>query len=204
MEINAGLVKELREKTGAGMMDCKKALVETGGDFKKAVEWLRKKGIASAEQKAGRLTLEGLVYSYIHGEGKIGVLLEVNCETDFVARTDLFRLFVKDVAMHIAAANPRWVLPEHVPLEVISKEKEIAIAQMKTAGKPEHLLEKIAEQKLNKFYEDFCLMNQPFIRDSNKTIDHLLKETIAALGENIFICRFTRYSLGESSCQKQS
>lgn len=197
MEISANLVKELREKTGAGMMDCKKALSETSGDFDKAIEFLRKKGIASADKKAGRATKEGSVSSYIHGEGKVGVLLEVNCETDFVARTEQFRQFVKDVSMHIAAAAPRWVTPSEVPADLIAKEKEIAIEQMKASGKPANVLEKIAEGKINKFYEETCLLNQKFVKDPDKTVEQLLKETIAGLGENISIRRFSRYVLGE-------
>ena len=197
MEISATLVKELREKTGAGMMDCKKALAETSGDFEKAIDYLRKKGIASAAKKAGRATKEGSVSSYIHGEGKVGVLVEINCETDFVARTDQFRTFVKDVSMHIAAANPQWVRSDEVPAEVIAKEKEIAVAQMQASGKPAAVLEKIAEGKIKKFYEDSCLLNQVFVKDSSKTIEQLLKETIAALGENITIRRFARFVLGE-------
>lgn len=197
MEISANLVRDLREKTGAGMMDCKKALVETSGDFEKAIEYLRKKGIASAAKKAGRMTKEGAVYAYIHGEGKVGVLVEVNCETDFVARTEQFRQFVKDVSMHIAAANPQWVRQEEVPVELVAKEKEIAVAQMQASGKPAAVLEKIAEGKLKKFYEDHCLLNQTFVKDPEKTIEQLVKETIATLGENISIRRFTRYALGE-------
>ncbi len=197
MEISASLVKELREKTGAGMMDCKKALTESLGDFEKAVEYLRKKGIASASKKAGRMTKEGAVTSYIHGEGKVGVLLEVNCETDFVARTEQFRQFVKDLAMHIAAANPQWVRPEEVPASILEKEKEIAIAQMQASGKPAAVLEKIAEGKLKKFFEDHCLLQQCFVKDSSKTIEQLLKETIAGLGENISVRRFARFVLGE-------
>ncbi|HLD99141.1 MAG TPA: translation elongation factor Ts [Bdellovibrionota bacterium] len=198
MEISASQVKELREKTGAGMMDCKKALSETSGDFEKAIDYLRKKGIASAAKKAGRATKEGAVFSYIHGEGKVGVMVEVNCETDFVARTEQFRQFVKDVSMHIAAANPQWVRQEDVPTEVLQKEKEIAIAQMQNSGKPAAVLEKIAEGKLKKFYEDTCLLNQAFVKDPNKSIDQLLKETIATLGENIAIRRFARFVLGEA------
>lgn len=197
MEISATQVKELREKTGAGMMDCKKALAEVSGDFEKAVEYLRKKGIASAAKKAGRATKEGAVSSYIHGEGKVGVLVEVNCETDFVARTEQFRQFVKDLAMHIAAANPQWVRPEEVPAEVLAKEKEIALAQMQASGKPAAVLEKIAEGKIKKFYEDTCLIHQAYVKDPNKNIEQLLKETIAALGENISIRRFARFMLGE-------
>lgn len=197
MEISASMVKDLREKTGAGMMDCKKALLETSGDFEKAVEYLRKKGIASAAKKAGRLAKEGAVVSYIHGEGKVGVLLEVNCETDFVARTEQFRQFVKDVAMHIAAASPQWVGASEVPADILAKEKEIAVAQMQASGKPAAVLEKIAEGKVKKFMEDNCLMNQLFVKDPNKTIEQLQKEAIATLGENIAIRRFTRYALGE-------
>lgn len=197
MEITASAVKDLREKTGAGMMDCKKALTETAGDFEKAVDYLRKKGIASAAKKAGRATKEGSISSYIHGEGKVGVLLEVNCETDFVARTDQFRAFTKDVAMHVAAANPLYVRPSEVPVELVAKEKEIAIAQMKASGKPEAVLEKIAEGKINKFYEDICLLKQPFVKEPSKTVEQLLQETIATLGENITISRFARFNLGE-------
>jgi elongation factor Ts len=196
-EISAKQVGDLREKTGAGMMDCKKALVETSGDFEKAVEYLRKKGIASAAKKAGRATKEGAVSAYIHGEGKVGVLVEINCETDFVARTEQFRQFVKDVAMHIAAASPQWVRPEEVPADVVAKEKEIFMAQMANSGKPEKVLAQIAEGKIKKFYEDNCLMNQSFVKDPNKTIDQLLKETIGALGENMGIRRFARFTLGE-------
>lgn len=197
--ISANAVKELREKTGAGMMDCKKALSETGGDFEKAVDYLRKKGIASADKKIGRATKEGLVSSYIHGEGKVGVLIEVNCETDFVARTDQFRDFVRDVSMQIAAAAPRWVRPEEVPADVLAKEKEIAVAQMQSQNKPQAVLEKIAEGKIKKFYDEFCLMNQAFVKDSEKTIEQLQKETIATLGENISVKRFARFALGEST-----
>lgn len=197
MEISASLVRDLREKTGAGMMDCKKALLETSGDFDKAVDYLRKKGIASASKKAGRTTKEGAVFAYIHGEGKVGVLLEVNCETDFVARTEQFRQFIKDVSMHIAAASPQWVRADEVPAEILVKEKEIAIAQMQNSGKPAAVLEKIAEGKLKKFFEDHCLVNQLFVKDSSKTIEQLVKESIATLGENISIRRFSRFALGE-------
>ena len=197
MEITANLVKDLREKTGAGMMDCKKALAETAGDFEKAIDYLRKKGIASASKKAGRATKEGSVSSYIHGEGRVGVLLEINCETDFVARTEQFKQFTRDVSMHIAAAQPQWVRSEEVPADVIAKEKEIAIAQMQASNKPAAVLEKIAEGKIKKFYEDNCLLNQAFVKDPEKTIEQLLKETIATLGENIAIRRFARFVLGE-------
>ena len=199
MEVTAAHVKELREKTGAGMLDCKKALQESAGDFEKAVDYLRKKGIASAAKKAGRATKEGTIYSYIHGEGKVAVLIEVNCETDFVAKTEQFKTFVKDVAMHIAAVSPTYVLPEEVPAAVIAKEKEIAVAQMQASGKPAAVLEKIAEGKINKFYEDNCLMKQTFVKDPNKTIEVFQRETIATLGENIAVRRFVRWALGESA-----
>jgi elongation factor Ts len=199
MEISASAVKELRDKTGAGMMDCKKALGEVKGDFEKAIEWLRKKGIANADKKAGRATKEGSVSSYIHGEGKVGVLLEVNCETDFVARTDQFRAFTRDLAMHIAAASPRWLTPEEVPAEIIAKEKEIFISQMQSQGKPAAVLEKIAEGKINKFYDENCLLRQAFVKDSDKSVEQLVKETIATLGENITVRRFSRMVLGEAN-----
>jgi elongation factor Ts len=198
MEASAQQVKELREKTGAGMLDCKKALTETAGDFEKAIEYLRKKGIANASKKAGRATKEGAIASYIHGEGRVGVLLEVNCETDFVARTEQFRALLKDLSMHIAAANPQWVRPEEVPAATVAKEKEIVLAQMANSGKPANVLEQIAEGKVKKFYEENCLIHQPFVKDPGKSIEQLLRETIAALGENITINRFARYVLGET------
>lgn len=197
MAISASLVKELREKTGAGMMDCKKALTETSGNFDQAVDFLRKKGIAKADKKAGRETKEGAVASYIHAGGKVGVLIEVNCETDFVARTEQFQTFVKDVAMHVAAANPTWVTEEEVPSEVIQKEKEIAIDSMKDSGKPDAVLENIATGKIKKFFQENCLLNQNYVKDPNKTIDQYTKETIAGLGENLTIRRFARFGLGE-------
>ncbi len=204
MEISALLVKDLREKTGAGMMDCKKALTETSGDFEKAIEYLRKKGVAAAAKKAGRLTKEGAVTSYIHGEGKVGVLLEVNCETDFVARTEQFKQFVKDLAMHVAAKSPQWVTAAEVPSSILEKEKEIALAQMQASGKPAAVLEKIAEGKLKKFFEDNCLLQQTFVKDESKTIEQILKETIAALGENISVRRFARFVLGEGLTESSS
>lgn len=201
MEISATLVKELREKTGAGMMDCKKALSESSGDFEKAVEFLRKKGLAAASKKAGRLANEGVVSSYIHGTGKIGVLVEINCETDFVARNDMFQSFVRDVAMHIAAAGPQFVRPEEIPGSVIEKEKEIYLAQLKqdpkNANKPQQILEKILEGRVQKFFDESCLMNQAFIKDPNKTIAQLTTEMVAKIGENINVRRFARFQLGE-------
>lgn len=195
--ISPTLVKELRDKTGAGMMECKKALEESSGEFEKAVEYLRKKGLANASKKAGRATKEGLVSSYIHAGGKVGVLVEVNCETDFVARTEKFGQLVKDLSMHIAAASPQWVRSEDVPPEVISKEKEIYVEQLKNSGKPANVLDKIAQGKLEKFFEETCLLNQKYIKDPSKTIETLLKESIAVLGENISVRRFTRFALGE-------
>ncbi|MEW6057163.1 MAG: translation elongation factor Ts [Bdellovibrionota bacterium] len=201
MEISSNQVKDLREKTGAGMMDCKKALVETQGDFEKAVEYLRKKGLSAAAKKAGRAATEGVVTSYIHGGGKIGVLVEINCETDFVARNEQFQGFVRDVAMHIAAANPQYVRPEEVPAQMVEKEKEIFVAQLKqdpkNSNKPAQVLEKIVEGKVKKFFDEICLVNQSFVKDPNKTIAQLTTEMVAKIGENINIRRFVRFSLGE-------
>jgi elongation factor Ts len=206
MEISAGTVKDLREKTGAGMMDCKKALVETSGDFDKAVEYLRKKGLAAAAKKADRVAKEGLVSSYIHAGGKIGVLVEVNCETDFVARNEQFQGFVRDVAMHIAAANPSFVRPEEVPVSLLEKEKEIFLAQLKqdpkNANKPPQVLEKIIEGKLKKYVDEVCLLNQAFVKDPDKTITQLMTELVAKIGENISVRRFARFNLGEGLTAK--
>jgi elongation factor Ts len=203
MAISASLVKELREKTGAGMMDCKKALEEANGDIKKASEILREKGLAAAANKAGRIATEGLVESYIHANGRIGVLVEVNCETDFVAKTDSFREFVRDVAMQIAAANPKYVRREEVPQEDLEKEKEILKAQALNEGKPAHIVEKMVEGRMGKFYEEFCLLEQQFIKDQDKTIQQLLNEKISTIGENISIRRFVRFELGEGLEKKQ-
>lgn len=196
--ISADMVKELREKTGAGMMECKKALQESNGDFEKAVTVLRQKGLASASKKAGRTASEGLVSSYIHMD-RIGVLVEVNCETDFVARTEDFRNLVKDIAMHIAAANPIYVSRDQVPPETIEKEKEIYRAQI--SGKPPQVVEKIIEGKLEKFYNDTCLLDQVFIKDPEQKmkVKDLITEKIAKLGENIVVRRFARFQLGEKS-----
>jgi elongation factor Ts len=202
-EVSAQLVKELREKTGAGMMDCKKVLAEAGGDFVKAEELLRKKGLAAAAKKGARAATEGAVASYIHMGGKIGVLVEVNCETDFVARTDGFQALVKDIAMQIAAANPRWVRRDEVPADVVAKEIEIAKAQMRDQKKPEAILEKIATGKVEKFYSEFCLMEQPFVKDDKKKIQDVLTEAVAKIGENIQIRRFARFVLGEGLEKKQ-
>lgn len=194
-KIDAKLVKELRDKTGAPMMACKEVLASTEGDLEKAITELRKRDAKVAEKKAGREANEGAVASYIHMEGRIGVLLEVNCETDFVAKNDQFRDFVKDITLHIAAAAPQYVTREEVPAEVADKEKEIFAEQMK--DKPAKALEKILEGKMNKFYSTICLMEQGYIKDPDKTIEDLLKAKIGELGENLIIRRFTRYALGE-------
>jgi elongation factor Ts len=202
-DVNANLVKELREKTGAGMMDCKKALTEAGGDLVKAEEILRKKGLSAAAKKSSRAATEGAVASYIHMGGKIGVLVEVNCETDFVARTDGFQALVKDIAMQIAAAAPQWVRREEVPADVVAKELEIAKAQMRDQKKPEAILEKIAQGKLEKFYEQTCLLDQPFVKEDKKKIHEVVTDAIAKIGENIQVRRFVRYALGEGLAKKQ-
>jgi elongation factor Ts len=196
-KISAGMVKELREKTGAGMMDCKKALSEVNGNMDKAVEFLRKKGLATAQKRAGRALNEGIVQSYIHMTGKLGVLVEVNCETDFVAKNEDFQEFAKNIAMHIAASNPLGITPEDVPEDLIEKEKEIYRAQALEMGKPENVIDKIVEGKLKKFYEESCLLNQPYVRDTNLSVADLLNELIAKIGENISIKRFVRYQIGE-------
>lgn len=196
MAISAQLIKELREKTGAGMMDCKKVLVETDGDIDKAIDLLREKGLASAEKKASRIASEGLVASYIHS-GRIGVLVEVNSETDFVAKTDEFKEFVKDIAMQVAASNPEYLCEEDVPQEAIDKEKEVLIQQAINEGKPQNIAEKMVEGRMHKFYERVCLLDQPFIKDPSMTVNDLLKNKIAKIGENIKIRRFVRYEVGE-------
>lgn len=191
------LIKELREKTGAGILDCQKALIETGNDIEKAIDYLRQKGLAAAANKAGRETNQGLVHAYIHMGGKIGVLIEVNCETDFVARNDEFKTFVNDLALQIAAAKPLYVKREDVPKEVIDKERSIYEAQAKEMGKPPAAWPKIVEGKLEKFYQESCLLEQAFIKDPAVTIKELLAQKIAKIGENINIRRFVRYQLGE-------
>ncbi|SHG57307.1 translation elongation factor Ts (EF-Ts) [Thermosyntropha lipolytica DSM 11003] len=197
MEITAAMVKELRERTGAGMMDCKKALMATNGDIEKAIDELRTKGLAKAAKKAGRIASEGIVASYIHGGGRIGVLVEVNCETDFVAKTDEFKSLVHDIAMQIAASSPEYVRREEVPEEVINHEKEILRAQALEEGKPEKVIEKMIEGRLEKFFKEKCLLEQPFIKDPDKTVQELVHEHIAKIGENINIRRFVRYEVGE-------
>lgn len=196
MAVTAAKVKELRELTGAGMMDCKKALVETNGDVQAAVDLLRKEGLASASKKAGRIAAEGIVTSYIHG-GRIGVLLEVNTETDFVAKNEGFQEFVSDVAMQIAAVNPKYISRDEVPAEEVEREKNILKEQALQEGKPEHIVEKIVEGRLDKFYEGICLLEQDFIKDSDKTVEELLNEQISVIGENIKIRRFARFEVGE-------
>ncbi|TCP58852.1 elongation factor Ts [Tumebacillus sp. BK434] len=197
MTISAGLVKELREKTGAGMMDCKKALVETNGDMEKAIDFLREKGLAAAAKKSGRIAAEGLVESYIHAGGKIGVLLEVNCETDFVAKNDDFKGFVRDLAMHIAAAKPTYLTREEVPQEVIEHEKEILRAQALNEGKPANIVDKMVEGRVQKYYKENCLLEQGFVKDPDKSIETIVKEKISMIGENINIRRFVRWEMGE-------
>ncbi len=197
MTITASTIAELRAKTGAGMMDCKKALDETGGDMEKAADELRKKGITKAAKRAGKIAAEGLVYSYIHGQGKIGVLVEVNCETDFVAKTDEFKAFAHDVAMHIAAISPKYVSREEVSAEEVEKEKDVYREQMKNEGKPEDIIEKIIDGKLDKFYSEICLLEQAFVKDEDKTIEQLLTEKTAEIGEKVTVRRFVRYELGE-------
>ncbi len=196
--ITAAMVKQLREKSGAGMMDCKKALTETGGDMEKAVDFLRKKGLATAAKRAGRATTEGVVMPYVHTGGKLGVMVEVNCETDFVAKSDDFQEFAKNVAMHIAAINPLGITPEDIPEAMIAREKEIYIAQARETGKPDNVIEKIIEGKMAKFIKESCLMNQPYVKNPDITIADLLNELIAKIGENISIKRFVRYQIGDA------
>lgn len=202
-DISAANVKELRERTGAGMMDCKKALVETNGDVAKAADYLREKGLAAAAKKAGRITAEGLVESYIHGGGKIGVLVEVNCETDFVAKTDEFKTLVHDIAMQIAAAKPEYVDRDEVPEAAIAREKEILAAQAANEGKPEKIIQKMVEGRIEKFYKELCLLEQPFVKDPDKTVKQLITEKISQIGENITMRRFVRFELGEGLEKRQ-
>ncbi len=198
MEISASLVKELREKSGVGVMDCKKALKECNGDINQAVDYLRKKGIATAKKRGGRVTTEGQVQSYVHAGGKIGVLVEVNCETDFTGKTEDFVEFVRNMAMQIAATNPISVDREGVPSEISNREREIFASQAKDSGKPEKIIEKIVEGKMKKFYTEVCLLEQPYVKDPDITVQDLLHEIMAKTGENIVIKRFVRFQLGES------
>ena len=197
MAVTAQMVKALRDKTGTGMMDCKRALSETGGDEEKAVVWLREKGLARAREKAGRAVSEGLIGSYIHSNGKIGVMVEVKCETDFVAKSDAFKELAKNIAMQIAAANPICLAPEDLPPEMVEKEREIFKNQAMGEGKPEHIAEKIIEGRLKKYYKEVCLLEQPYIRDDKLTVRDLVGEAVAVLGESIQLGRFTRMALGE-------
>jgi len=198
MEINADLVKELRQRTGIGMMECKEALREAGGDIEKAIEVLRKKGYARAKDKMSREASEGLVGSYIHMKGRIGVLIEINCESDFVARNDEFKDLVKNVAMHIAAASPKYIVPEDVPAAVLEQEKEIIREQLKDTQKPPEIIEKIVQGKLSKFYQEVCLLDQAYIRDDKIRVKELIASVIAKLGENIRVRRFARFEIGKS------
>jgi elongation factor Ts len=201
-EINASMVAQLREKTGAGMMDCKKALTENAGDFGKAEEWLRKKGMSAAGKKAGRVAAEGLVGTYVHS-GKIGVMVEINCETDFVARNPDFQALVNDIAMHIAAANPTWVRREEVPAEAVEKEKELLKAELKEQKKPEAMWEKILPGKVEKFYAQHCLLDQPYVREDKKKVSEIITEAVAKIGENITVRRFSRFVVGEGIEKKK-
>jgi elongation factor Ts len=201
--ITAEMVKQLRERTGSGMMDCKKALSEANGDMEKAVEILREKGLAAAAKKAGRVAAEGLVSAYIHGDGRIGVLVEVNIETDFAAKNEEFREFVKDVAMHIAASKPEYIRREEVPSDRIEKEKEILRAQALNEGKPEKIVDKMVEGRIDKYYKEVCLLEQPWVKDPDKTIQQLLNEKISTIGENINIRRFVRFERGEGIEKKE-
>lgn len=198
MQITSDMVKSLREATGAGMMDCKAALKETSGSFDEAVKWLREKGMASAAKREDRAANQGAVASYIHMGGKIGVLVEVNCETDFVARTDQFQEFCRNLCLHICSAAPRWIQREDVPADIVAAEKAIYMKQAAETGKPATVCEKIAEGKLNKWFQEVCLLEQPFVRDSDKTIEQLMKELSGALGEKVAVRRFARFQLGEA------
>jgi len=197
MAVTAQMVKALRDKTGTGMMDCKKALSETGGDEEKAIAWLREKGLSRAREKAGRAVSEGVIGSYIHSNGKIGVMVEIKCETDFVAKAEKFKELSKNIAMQIAAANPICLAPEDLPPEMVEKEREIFKNQAMGEGKPEHIAEKIIEGRLKKYYKEVCLLEQPYIRDDKLTVRDLVGEAVAVLGENIQLGRFTRMALGE-------
>lgn len=203
MTVTIDMIKELREKTGSGMMDCKKALSEANGDMEKAVAWLREKGIASAEKKSTRIAAEGIVDAYIHAGGRVGVMIEVNIETDFAAKNEDFRRMVRDLGMQIAAMNPRWVAKEDVPADELEKERQIVRNQALNEGKPEKIVDKIVEGRLAKFYEDNCLLEQAFVKDDSKKISTVVKEMIAVIGENITVRRFTRYEMGEGLQKKE-
>jgi elongation factor Ts len=196
MAVTAGMVKELREKTGAGMMDCKNALSETGGDLEKAIDYLRQKGLSDAAKRTGRVASEGVIGSYIHPGGKIGVLVEINCESDFVARTGEFQALVKDLSMHVAASNPLYLRREDVPEDVLTREKNIYEAQAREEGKPERIVERIVQGKVEKFFQEICLLEQPFVKDPDTSVNQLVSGVAAKLGENIMVRRFQRYQLG--------
>jgi elongation factor Ts len=202
-EVTATMIKDLRERTGAGMADCKKALTEVGGDMDKAIDYLRAKGLAKAAKKAGREATEGAIVSYIHGAGRIGVLLEVNCETDFVARNEDFQAFTRDIAMQIAAMNPQFVRKEEVAADVQSREREVLLAKAKESGKPEAVIQKMVDGQISKWMKEICLLDQSFVKDPDKTIDQLQQELIAKIGENIKIRRFVRFELGEGLEKKK-
>ena len=204
MEITAVLVKELRERTGAGMMDCKKALVAVEGDIEKAIDELRTKGLAKAAKKAGRVASEGTVISYIHGAGRIGVLVEVNCETDFVAKTDQFKQLAYDIAMQIAATNPDYVSREQVPTDILDREREVLRAQALEEGKPEKVIEKMVEGRIEKYFKEHCLLEQAYIKDPDKTLQELIHENVSKIGENISVRRFARYEVGEGIEKEES
>jgi elongation factor Ts len=198
MEISTELLKDLRQRTGAGVMDCKAALQEAKGDIEGAIDYLRRKGLATAAKKAGRIATEGLIASYIHAGGKMGVLVEINCETDFVARTEDFQAFVKNIAMHVAAANPQYIRREEIPAEALEREKAIYRTQAQEGGKPEKVIDKIVEGKMERFYSEVCLLEQTYIRDSEMTVKEVLDGMIAKFGENMAIRRFARFQLGEA------
>ena len=201
--ITANMVRELREKTGVGMMDCKRALTETNGDMEKAIEFLREKGLAKAAKKSGRITAEGIIGSYVHGDGRIAVLVEVNVETDFAAKNDIFRDLVKNIAMQITASKPTYVRREEVPSEVLDKEKEILKLQAINEGKPEHIAEKMVNGRIEKFYKENCLMDQEYIKDPDKNITQVINEAIAVIGENISVRRFVRFEVGEGMQKRE-
>jgi len=204
MEVTATLIKDLRERTGAGMSDCKKALVEVGGDIDKAIDFLRAKGLAKAAKKAGREATEGAVVSYIHGGGRIGVLVEVNCETDFVARNEDFQAFTRDVALQVAAMSPQFVRKDEVSAEVVEKERAVLVAKAKESGKPEPVVQKMVEGQISKWMKEICLMDQPFVKDPDKTLEQIQQELIAKIGENIRVRRFVRFELGEGLEKKKT
>jgi elongation factor Ts len=203
MEVNATMIKDLRERTGAGMSDCKKALTEVGGDMEKAIDYLRAKGLAKAAKKAGREATEGLVTSYIHGGGRIGVLVEVNCETDFVARNEDFVGFTKEVALQIAAMNPQFVRKDEVSADVVARERDVLVAKAKETGKPEPVIQKMVEGQISKWMKEICLLDQAWVKDPDKTIEQLQQELIAKIGENIRVRRFVRFELGEGLEKKK-